>query len=307
MAENTKKGGKGNIIIILVLVAVIGALGYFLMQKQQENEQLTSEKNQTEVELAESQTALESRIDELEQLEKSYAALQIENTALGIEGEELETKIAELKKQARALRGKTKLSAKENRELKRQIAEFKADLLKKDQEIKKLRAEKDSLIADKNELIAGHVAKDSLIKDKDNLIAIASVLKAEQIKVNAIYTNDKEYEKDEYRARRMKKFKVVFKVADNKVADHAKKEICLKIIEPIDKAVLFDLNNGGGSFKKSDGTNDIYTARQIIDFDNSNQEVVFLYEKGSDYEKGFYKFELYGDGHFMGMTQVRVK
>lgn len=313
MADSTqtpKKGGKGFIIIIVLLVAVIGGLGYFLFEKQKENDQLSKDKTDTETKLAEKESELNTRVSELEDLQTQYEELQAENEAMGIESEELTQRIADLKKQVTGLKSKKRLSSNENRSLKKQIASFKADLLKKDQEIRELKAEKDSLIANndslRSEKLAMEVEMGDSISNLSQKVAIASVLQAEGIKPSVLYENGKEYEKKSYRAKKVDRFKLKFKLAENKVAKHGKKEICLKVIEPAG-SVLFNLDEGSGPFTKNDGTNDIYTAHQFVEFDNTNQEVSFIYGKGSDYEEGTYKFELYADGYFIGMTEVILK
>lgn len=304
--QNEKKGGKGSIIIIVVLLVVIGALGYFLFNKQNENEQLANEKANTETELANKEAELASRVQELEELATQYETLKAENDALGITNEELDKKIASLKGQVNGLKSKKRLSDRENTQIKKQIALFKADLLKKDQEIRELKAENDSLLADKNDLINEKYAMGDSISNLNKTVAVASVLKAESLKITALYENGKEYDKDNYRARKVERFKLKFNISDNKVAKKNKKDICLKVIEP-NGSVLFNLDEGSGSFMKNDGTNDMYTSHQLVEFDNSTQEVSFIYGKGSEYEKGIYKFELYGDGYFMGKTEVLLK
>ncbi len=308
MADNIQEGkSKGSVVIIVLLVAVIGGLGYFLFMKQKENDQLSKDKANTETQLAEAE--LSTRVSELEELQIQYEELQAQNEAMGIESEELTERISELKKQVISLKSKKRLSVNENRALKKQIAGFKADLLKKDQEIQALRLEKDSLIANndslRNEKLAMEAEMGDSISTLNKKVAIASVLEAEGIKASVIYTNGKEYEKNSYRAKKIDRFKLGFNLAENNIAKHDKKELCLKVIDP-SGSVLFNLEEGSGSFTKNDGTNEIYTAHQFLNFDNTKQDVSFIY-KAHNYVEGEYKLEVFADGYFIGMTKILLK
>jgi hypothetical protein len=69
---------------------------------------------------------------------------------------------------------------------------------------------------------------------------------------------------------------------------------------------LFDVARGSGTFEL-DGKETFYTEKQEILFDNTQQQVNFLYEKGSEYLPGRYVMELYTDGYLMGSKSFRVK
>ena len=84
------------------------------------------------------------------------------------------------------------------------------------------------------------------------------------------------------------------------------KELILRIIEP-SGTVLFDLSSGGGSFTNAEGKTDFYTDKQNVMFDNSKQTITFLYSKGSEYEEGTYKVEVYAQGYLIGEGSFVVK
>jgi cell division protein ZapB len=70
--------------------------------------------------------------------------------------------------------------------------------------------------------------------------------------------------------------------------------------------VLFDVTSGSGTFML-DGKEQFFTSSQEILFDNSNQLVTFIYDKGSDYAIGEYTMVLYTEGHQMGSYPFLVK
>jgi hypothetical protein len=51
----------------------------------------------------------------------------------------------------------------------------------------------------------------------------------------------------------------------------------------------------------------IYTAKQSVMYDNSGQNVDFIYSRGSNYSKGKYNIELYSEGFSIGRGIFEVK
>ena len=135
-------------------------------------------------------------------------------------------------------------------------------------------------------------------------VQIASRLEIENIKVAALNQKGKAKE-DEFRARQIDKLKVDFNIVKNDVAPVSGKEILMRVIDDNDN-VLFDVARGSGTFVL-DGKETFYTAKQEILFDNTQQPVSFLYDKGSEYLPGRYVMEVYTDGYLMGSKSFRVK
>src|SRR5690606_39449944 len=114
-------------------------------------------------------------------------------------------------------------------------------------------------------------------------VALASRLKAENIKIFALNKRERERE-GEFRNRQIEQLKVQFNLAENNVAPIEGKDIKIRIVGP-EGDVLFDVARGSGTFMV-DGEEKFYTANQEILFDNTRQELVFIYDKGSDYNIG---------------------
>src|SRR5690606_17270670 len=74
----------------------------------------------------------------------------------------------------------------------------------------------------------------SQIEDLSQKVAVASKLKAEQIKVSIINRRGKQKDDkdDEFRARNVDKIKIDFKLGKNEVADRGNKDIYTRLIEP---------------------------------------------------------------------------
>jgi cell division protein ZapB len=98
---------------------------------------------------------------------------------------------------------------------------------------------------------------------------------------------------------------VNFTIAKNDVAPVSGKEILMRISDD-NGNVLFDVARGSGTFEL-DGKETFYTAKQEILFDNTQQAISFLYNKGSEYLPGRYVMEIFTDGYLMGSKSFRVK
>jgi len=202
-------------------------------------------------------------------------------------------------------------SYKEINRLKARVEGYRELLVMKDTEIEELKkvnqelvVENTELKTERNELNQSLRAAKQTEEKLTEKVVIASRLEAENIVVAALNQNGKSRE-DEFRARQIEKLKVDFNIAKNDVAPISGKEILMRIIDDNDN-VLFDVARGSGTFVL-DGKETFYTAKQEILFDNTEQAVSFLYDKGSEYLPGRYVMELYTDGYLMGSKSFRVK
>ena len=203
-------------------------------------------------------------------------------------------------------------NAKQVNNLTAKLSEYKKLLDVKDQEISSLRAVADSLTTEVGTLTSDKMKMNDSISSLNTVkgelaqqVAIASILRADNIKVSAITKKDKELAKDEYKVKDISKLKIVFNLGDNKVARKDNKQIYFRLIEP-SGAVLYDAATGGGFFNV-DGKDIPYTDKKSVKFDNSKQQVGFVYVKGSDYKSGNYKVEIYGDNSKIGDSQFTVR
>ena len=79
----------------------------------------------------------------------------------------------------------------------------------------------------------------------------------------------------------------------------------IRIIDP-NGQVIFDVAKGSGTFMLN-SKEEFYTSLQSIVFDNSEQQLTYAYDKGSQYATGEYKVEILTDGYFMGSENFTVR
>ncbi|PIQ48269.1 MAG: chromosome segregation protein SMC [Cytophagales bacterium CG12_big_fil_rev_8_21_14_0_65_40_12] len=305
MAEEAKKkgGNKDSIRIILVIALIIVAAGagYKIYTDGIAKEQLQAEFDQTKTILTTKLDSisgqLSNRISEIARLGGNIDSLVTLKDSITAERDQLQ-------------RTRTANKAIIQR-LDRKVTGYEELLLAKDDEIAALKVintqlleENTDLKVEKNELNATIREANQTKQQLEQKISLAAKLKAENIKVYNINSRGKEREGD-FRSRQAEKIKVTFNLSENAVAPVAGHKIMIQIVDPAGN-VVFDIARGSGSFQV-DGREQFYTAMQEILFDNSKQELSFVYDKGSEFDKGDYKINIISDFYEIGQAGFSVR
>ena len=198
-------------------------------------------------------------------------------------------------------------------DLKQRVAGYAKLLSKKDEEIVKLKEANEVLLSKNTELQYEKVSlNDSIssLKDRQDQLAqkveMASRLKAEKVEVMGLSKRGKEYRKDAFRNRHLKRMKVRVRVAENDIAPSGQRTVYMRIIHPSGE-VIFDVTEGvSGSFVKDDREM-FYSATQSFLYEKEAVDIDFTYEKKSEYDEGTYSVELYTDGYLLGTGSFVVK
>ncbi|MHA4739329.1 hypothetical protein [Dyadobacter sp. MSC1_007] len=247
---------------------------------------------------------------------------------------ELDIKIAEIQKLGGSVDSLVALKAqleKDKQELKnantysaanynRKIKSYETVLSEKDGEISRLKQELGIATSKNEELnqkVTGLESEKQLLADSvstysaqnkelSEKVTLASALRAEAVTVNAVSAKGKEREGGKYKAKRIDRLRINFKLGENAVAKQNEKEIYLRILDP-DGAVLSDMATGSGSFMYN-GKELIYSSKQTINFTNSGQSVDIFYGRGGiPMKDGKYAIELYSEGFRIGQGDFTVK
>lgn len=296
-SKEPKKSGKVLIYVVAVLaVLLVGALVLNFIRENNLKE--------TNAKLMVAYSQLDSIGNEMD-----TKIVQIEE--LGGNVEELTLIRDSLESEKEGLLEARTRSNKQIRDLKNRVEGYRELLVMKDVEISELKKVNEELVVENTVLKTERNTLNQNLRDAKKTeeklsekVQIASRLEAENISVAALNDRGKARE-DEFRSRQISKLQVKFNIAKNDVAPVSGKEILMRIIDDNDN-VLFDVARGSGTFEL-DGKETFYTAKQEILFDNSQQAVNFLYDKGSEYLPGRYVMEIYTDGYLMGSKSFRVK
>ncbi|MBL3655470.1 chromosome segregation protein SMC [Fulvivirga sediminis] len=300
-AAPQKKTNKKTAIVVAILAVIIILQGVKIYLDHQESVARETELTDTEEELA---STMQKLSDIKSELEDKIAQIQ----ELGGNVDELEKAKAdienELARQQRANRSTI-------RNLSDKVGGYKELLKQKDEEIAHLKSLNDELLNENTSLkTEKNQLSDSINRIKQSSekladkVAVASQLKAENITIYAVNSRGKERDSP-FKSRHIDKLKVMFNIAENKVAPIEGKDIIVRIIDQ-NNQVIFDVAKGSGTFM-IDGKEVFFTASQEILFDNTKQQLTFEYQKGSEWEEGIYTMEVYTDDYKMGTKQFEVK
>ena len=297
-----KDQGKNIIIIVLLLLVIISGIKLYTdyvdrSKKTEEILLLSTENNDLNKRLDSVTYQLDLRIQEIEKLGGDVKALE------------------EVRDQLIAERNTPRQrSSSEIVALNEKIKTYNNMIVEKDQEILELRAVNQQLFTENQDLkttqaeIEEEVAQLNIQKeDLQAKVNVASMLKAENIEIAAVNSKGKERVETtkDFKNRQIERIKVSFSLSDNKVAEKGPRNIYVQVLAP-NAQPIFDVAKGSGTFMMQ-GAEQFYTVKQDVIFDNTEQELTFFYEKGSDYVSGIHEVKIYVDNYEVGSKTFTVK
>lgn len=287
------------IIAFMAIVIIIQAIKIYLDTK--EKQEVRTQLITTEEELA---TTMQRLTEINTELDEKIAQV----TKLGGDVTDLEQAKSEIEEE---LRRNKRATGKEIKALKDRVEGYELLLKNKDEEIAKLQTVNKELLTENRSLKTQQNrlgdSLNRLSQSKEELatkVAIASQLKAENIRIVSLNDRGKE-RTSPFRSRQIEQLKVEFNLAENSVAPIEGKKIMIRIIDE-NSQVLFDVARGSGTFIFN-GKEEFYTAAQEVLFDNTRQKLTFLYDKGSEYAEGTYTLEIYTDDYMIGRGEFAVR
>ena len=309
MTESQIPPRKNRTFFVVVLIIILlSANGFQYYLSQQDKEEIVEKDiviKEKVADLSKASGALDSMRNELNIKIEEIKRLGGDTASIGLLKRQIERDL----KNARRQNFKSKEMIED---LQGRIEDYELQLADKDEEIQKLKEENKSLFAETKQLKNKIVAKeDSISKLSESRamlteqVQIASRLRAEEIRISIIDNKGREKQDDDYRAKKISKLKVQFKIADNKVARIENKEVFMRITDP-EGGYLYDIGSGGGTFT-IDGRDSPYTSKLSFLFDNKQPTLSFLWDKGSPYKTGTYTIELFSEGHKLGQANFVVR
>ncbi|SEI86102.1 hypothetical protein SAMN05192553_101575 [Cyclobacterium xiamenense] len=293
------ENGKNILIVVLIILVILSGWRLFNdhREKSKKNEEiliLTEDNSELNIRLDSMTFQLDLRIQEIERLGGNVDSLiQIKEQLVRERQLEINRTAAEI----------ATLNA--------QIDTYSGLLKQKDGDILRLREQNQQLFSENRELksskaeVEEEVVKlNSRTDELEQKVTLASQLKAENIRVAAVNSRGRERE-DEFRNRQLSKLKVSFFIAENNVAPEGIRDVYVQVLTP-NEQVIFDIAKGSGTFEL-DGKEVFYTAKQDFIFTNSQQQLTYYYEKGSDYAKGLYTVKVFSGGAEIGRSSFEVK
>jgi hypothetical protein len=290
-----------NLIIGLLAVGILGTWGYFLWDKNNNDQKMTQ--------LQAQYVAVDSSKNELQ---KSFdASLSRLDSLTGynneIEGKltERNSEISKLKSQINGILRKQKITAAERKKAEELIAELNTKIGNLEQEVARLTQENQTLTTEK---AAVTVERDNFRSQKDTLevvkkgledkVTIASTLNAYGITITPVDERGGK-EKVTSKAKRVDKLVIAFDV-DNRIAQTGSTEIYVSIIGPDGKPVSVE-SLGSGTFTTREEGEKPFTARVPVDIEaGKKKHVEFAWKQNDDFKRGNYKISIYHNGFKIG-------
>ncbi len=313
MEPQPEKRNNGRTYLIVALLMLVGLNVLQLYFWYQERE-MGKTKDVTIAAKTEEVLATKTKLDSISaQLELKIAEIQ----KLGGNIDSLLKVKDQLELDKRNLRNVNNF---DDRKYTARIREYESLLSQKDSEILRLREENGILTAqnktlteentglrgEKQALSDSVVTYSSRNRELQQKVTLASALRAENISVNALNAKGKENDGGSYKAKRLEKVKVSFRLGENPLAQQNEKTVYIRILDPTG-AVVSDMATGSGEFTYN-GKGMVYTAAQSIQFSNSRQQVDFVYGRGAQrFNEGRHVVEVYAEGFKIGEGEFTVK
>ncbi|MCB9261403.1 MAG: hypothetical protein H6607_03435 [Flavobacteriales bacterium] len=303
--EKDKRSRLYLLLVVLALLAVNGLLVYQLLskkkvveEKQEQVDDLTAEKAQLNEELDRLNLELVEYKGENQKLDSVIREQEMK----------LNAKVAELKKAINS----GNVSKADIEKFKKQIQELTTERDGYIAQIEQLKKEKeffrDSLYAKKNELVEQTKKTEAVVAERDKINAqldIAKRLKTKSLRAYGIKVKGSGTEKETDRFSKTDRIMVEAVIDNNAVAIKESKTLYLQILSP-EKTTLNNQAKGSGTFTLDDHGS-LYTKKEKFNFTNSNEKVVFFWEKSNDMTAGEYTANVYCEGVLLGSTKFTLK
>lgn len=291
-----------NLIIGLLAVGILGTWGYFLWDKNNNDQKMTQ--------LQAQYVTVDSSKNELQRsFDASLARLDsLTGYNNEIEGKltESNSEISKLKGQISSILRKQKLTAEEKRKAETLISELNDKIGFLEQEVARLTLENQTLTT---ENAAISVERDNFRSQKETLegvkrvledqVTIASTLNASGIAITPVDERKSGKEKVTAKAKRVDKLVISFDV-DNRIAQSGSTEIYVSIVGPDGNPVSVE-SLGSGTFTTREEGEKNFTAKVPVEVEaGKKKHVEFAWKQNGDFKKGNYKISIYHNGFKIG-------
>jgi uncharacterized protein YoxC len=306
--EKKKKDRKYSLLILLICILL--AFNVFLLfqfiQKKGQKEFVEQELVST-LELKEE---LEKEIEDYEAKMEEYEAYIDEKDSIILAGKkEIEEKVDEIRsliRQGNISRKKFKEAQDELDRLRYYIQKYQKQIDALTRENRKLTQQNTELVQD----IRGRKKEIDHLKDENvslsNRLNLGAKLNTRTLEVNGIQERNAGKINYTFRGRKMEGVHISFSLEENIIAKRGEKKIFIKILSPRGETLYIE-NSGSGKFEYL-GDESLYTVMKVIDYKNEPQTLYEAYwYKGSPFEKGTYKVQLFESEQKIGETTFTVK
>jgi len=293
--EENSKSSNNKILIIALLVLLFGLIGYTFYNNNDHKEAvqfLQDEKEQI--------------IGNLTAMEEKYDIAISQNTSLTDSLSIEKEKIIAFKDSVQSLK---KINSNTLSRYRGELANLKATNDRLLDEVDSLRLSNNLLTEEKDsintQLVIQTNYNDTLVAQNMDLakkVEIGGAINVENVNVTAMKMRSNGKYTETNKAQKTDAIKVEFRLIENEIATPGDKEAYIVLKNPKGQVI-----NAKGTFVKKDGTESKYTMQDIVNYENSDLDVVMLVErKGDKYDKGTYPIEVFVDGKLVGSAKLEL-
>lgn len=303
-----------NILILLLTIALLGAIGYIVYERYNAK-RATWIVDENIIELEKSRELLKQ---ELRLTRAEYDSAKNIVIDKSVEIQEQDRQIFEKQKKIQDLLNSEKISKRDLKNAKDLIASLQIELRDYKDQIEILKKENKTLIAQNTDL----QSKNSEVNFEKNKISATlsdhiSQREAERANIRAtlsisnynlqglkVRNSGKEIETE--RASRINKVRLTFDIDRNLNASNEPKEIYLAFYKPDGTLGKFD-GSKSGKLPLRVGSTVEYSDVVMVDFDPKIGSKVSLEWKDYNFEKGTYMVNIYHNGFKIGQNTIQLK
>ena len=302
--EQARKSGKSRdpiyIVIILLLLVLIGTLGWQLYNKSVTIKKVRTEKQGLSKEKRQVDTKLDSMLNE-------YNDMEIENDSMRSRIKKEKEKIKELKDKIGRYQYSLSKAKDEAKTLRNIMQGYVKDIDSLQQANKRLTQENEQI---QEQLGETKNQKDSLEEKTQKMeknLKKASVLKTSNLRATGIRINLLGNPKKTDRAGRAEKLKSCFTVNENQFAEKGKREIFLRIVNP--SGQVFSKNEDGEPRKfEFEGVKGQYTLKHQIEYKKKEMDLCLYWDlQDQELEEGEYIVKIYESKKEIGATSFTLE
>jgi peptidoglycan hydrolase CwlO-like protein len=308
LKENENRDKKRKILIWLVILLFITNCITLILYFTKRTEEIKVE--QQLVSTTDLKIELEQKVREYTAKIQEYAGqINEKDSTLLAYKTELEAKVKEIQDMI----SEVKITKEKYEDAREQIERLKYYIEKYQRQIDDLKKE-NVVLTKENKNLKQDINKNKQVMDNlqdenvklSNKVSLGSKLVSGSITVTGIQIKESGKQKETTKGSRMDGMKMSFTIQNNVMAEIGFYDFYIRILNPKGETLYIE-GTGSGRFQFQ-GAEALYTVKERIEFTNDDSKIYVVYwSKGSPFEKGTYKIEIYTQGLLIGQNTFEVK
>ncbi|MBV6654010.1 MAG: hypothetical protein KI786_09665 [Mameliella sp.] len=312
------------IATIAVLAIVCIVLVISLVNKNNANDGLTYELNESEQLKAELEKQYYEALSELEEMrgsnEELNALIEAQKAELKDSKDRIDVllrdsrQLKEARKQINGLNAKVEQYLAEVNQLRQENEELTARTSELSEQNYALNSNLDSARMRNMELSSAKAAlvseKEAVEADRARLakkVNVASVVKVTNVEAEGLKIRNNGKTSARRSAKSIDQLQVCFNTTANQVTEPGAEEFLIRIINPLGETLAVEAMGSGVFVNNANGEQIRYTAIKEVDYDRDEQRLCMVWSPNEAFQEGNYEVEIYNKGYLAGTTSIQLK